>query len=215
MVSCHKIYEKTIKIMGELQPIAFLLSASLVISGLYTKDGSMQISNIYTLTASAFFFFAYIGLIAFRLTDFGWFFLLGIISLSIAFYFFFPAAIGIMLLASNLNDSLPSSQNLSLTILILSIIIALFIIVLTAFTVHKIKKGTFSKDSSLNKKIKSAFYGLYVLGIIIIIIKTETFSDLLVNTMGGFLGVDIISLLIMLAYISIFSDKLDFGPATK
>jgi hypothetical protein len=68
--------------MRELQPVAFLISLSLVVAAFHTKnDNSDSIKLTYILMASLFFFLAYIGLFSFKKCDFRLFYYFGEISL--------------------------------------------------------------------------------------------------------------------------------------
>lgn len=183
MVSLSDTYEKTYKAMGELQPIAFFLSASLVIAGIYAKDETLQVNHVYTLLASACFFFAYIDFLGFRLTNFKWFFALGIVSLAYAFYFIFRAALGLAVLAINLNDKLPSQGSPDLTEQVLFCMILSFMIILTAFSIIRLKNTRFSKHILFDKLIKSGFYFLYLVIVMVIFVQPT------VSNMIGYGGV--------------------------
>jgi hypothetical protein len=212
MTSLNEIYETTCRTMGELQPVAFLLSASLVISGLYTKDGSLQINRVQTLFASACFFFAYISLMGFKLTNFKWFFILGASTLALAFYFIFRAVIGIITLATNLNDTLPiigRSSSVGATFLL---IISSFIVILTAYSVVRVKNTRFCKNVLFNKIIRCGFYSIYILVFIITLMIIFVQSDIpLIITWGilGILAVNIITLSTLLIH-SVLTAKQQF-----
>lgn len=104
------VYEKMCKVMGELQPIAFFLSASIVISGIFVNNKDPLDNRICTLLAAGCFFFAYVYLMIFRLTNFDIFFLPGIISLIAAFYFIIKAVNELTFFASDLNILPPTGS---------------------------------------------------------------------------------------------------------
>ncbi|HEY3363167.1 MAG TPA: hypothetical protein VGK06_15455 [Methanosarcina sp.] len=185
-----EIYEKIYKTMGELQPIAFLFSASLVVSGLYTTSEKLQINHVYTLLAAPCFFFAYASFMGFRLTNFKWFFMIGAASLAYALYFIFRAVIGLVLLALDLNDALPPLQKSTNIDVVLFLIITSFIVVITVFSVIKLKNTKLSKYIIFDKVIKSVFYLFYVI-ILIIVINQNTIQYMIGFALIGVLFVDI------------------------
>lgn len=73
----------TLDIMKELQPVAFLLSICLVIAAFYANPSNEVSKNnlMHILTASLFFFFAYVGLFYYKKTDFTLFLYFGESSL--------------------------------------------------------------------------------------------------------------------------------------
>lgn len=203
MVSFDDVYEKTYKTMGELQPIAFLLSASIVISGLYAKDGDLLVNHVYTLLSTCCFFFAYIYLISYRLTNFKWFFVPGMASLIAAFYFIFRASIGIIMVSMDLNDKLHPEGSSSTLFWIFYIMILSFVAILTVFSMNRLKNVEFSRYKRLNKAIKSVFYILYGIIFILIVAPHEAFIYRIALVFLGSLGVDILVLSTLIAHNSL------------
>lgn len=212
MVSFDEIYGKISKTMGELQPIAFLLSASLVISGLYAHY-NYSFNYIYSLLASGSFFFAYIGFMGFRLTNFKWFLILGIISLIDAIYSIFRACIGIMALAINQNNNIMARYNIPdmTSPGLLQLYFYGFITILTVYTVITVKNYKF-KDDQHKKVMKFMLYSSYFLVVIISFLPgreyviTDIKVDMITEIMFGALDVDL-SVLSLLIIDSILKNK--------
>lgn len=194
MVSFNEIYEKTYKTMGELQPIAFLLSASIVISGIYAKDGNLLVNHVYALLSTACFFFAYIYLMGFRLTSFKWFFVPGMASLIAAFYYIFRAGIGIALVALDLNDKLHPEGDSSTLYIMSYVMIVSFALILTAFSLSKIKNTEFSRHKHLSKITKYVFYILYCIIFILMFYPPNALDYKFALVFLGCIGVDILAL---------------------
>lgn len=60
-------YATFTEIIGKLQPIAFLISASLIIAVFFDKD---SFSRKYALFASVLFFLAYLGFAFYKITNY-------------------------------------------------------------------------------------------------------------------------------------------------
>lgn len=88
----------TLDIMKELQPVAFLISMCLVIAAFYANPSNDVAKNnlMHILTASLFFFFAYIGLFYYKKTDFTLFLYFGESSLIGGAWFIINAFSGII-----------------------------------------------------------------------------------------------------------------------
>jgi len=99
------------KIMGELQPIAFLMSATLVLAGIFSKDVYLQIYEIPALVASYWFLFTYIGFFSYKLTKFNAFLKIGIFSGIMAFLNITSAVLGLNYIipqaVSGINNIIP------------------------------------------------------------------------------------------------------------
>ena len=101
--------------MGELQPIAFLMSATLVLAGLFSKDINLQIYEIPTLHASYFFIFTYLSFFIYKLTKDNAFLIIGIFSGFMSFSNIISATLG-------LNYIIPqATPDTDYTILLISI----------------------------------------------------------------------------------------------
>lgn len=166
----------------------------LVISGLYAKDENFLVNHVYTLLSTACFFFAYIYLMSFRLTNFKWFFVPGMASLIAAFYYIFRAGIGIALVALDLNNKLHPEGDSSTLYLISYILIISFVFILTAFSLSKIKNTEFSRHKHFNKITKYLFYFLYGVIFILMFYPPNTLDYKIALVFLGCIGVDILAL---------------------
>jgi hypothetical protein len=93
-------YKDICKTMGELQPLAFLISATLVLAGIFAKGSSLQRFESPALVAAYCFLFAYFNLFAFKFTKYSLFFIAGVISGLIGFLYVLSAAGGFSLIVN-------------------------------------------------------------------------------------------------------------------
>jgi hypothetical protein len=95
-----------------------------------------------------------------------------------------------VLLALDLNDALPPLQKSTNIDVVLFLIITSFIVVITVFSVIKLKNTKLSKYIIFDKVIKSVFYLFYVI-ILIIVINQNTIQYMIGFALIGVLFVDI------------------------
>jgi hypothetical protein len=116
-----------LNIMKDLQPVAFLLSMSLVIAAFYTNP-SNNVDNInltYVLMSSIFFFFAYAGLFFLKITEFRGFLYFGESSVIAGMLFIMAAFSGIIELINN--------ASLNTNTLLIYILVYSFFLILTIY----------------------------------------------------------------------------------
>jgi hypothetical protein len=179
------IYKKLSQTMSELQPIAFLLSATVVLAT-FSKTNSLQGNLVTSQIASACFFFAYIEMVSFKLTNFKWFLRCGLITLSLGLYFIFQIILGMM--------STVLYQLVTINIFILYIIILGFILIINHFSLTLIKNAVF------HRVLKYLHYT--VIALIIIPLFTQiTKINLLHHFIAGISVMYIVAIIIATSFI--------------
>jgi hypothetical protein len=121
-------------IIGKLQPLAFLISASLVLAVYYFNINPNSISGIYALFASVSFFFAYLGFVWYKITNY-----------RLAFYWgLFLIVISVILIYNSFRDAFTriiSIDNIRINILAFYILFSL-IILITKFILNLSNKDS-------------------------------------------------------------------------
>lgn len=131
----HKDYYTSLtEIIKELQPIAFLISASLILA-VFFKENSL--SQKYALFASILFFLAYLGLAAYKTTKFNVFFYWGLLLIATGISYIYDSFGGIISIILNVNDK-------NFQLIIFFVIFSIFI-VLNGFLLHISDKNTVYK----------------------------------------------------------------------
>lgn len=130
----EKHYNLFTCIMKDLQPIAFFISASLVLAVFLNDDPAHQ---RYALFSSLSFFLAYLSLAASKISKYNLFFNWGFILILFGMYYVYKAFGGIVLIISNVDD-----MNFNFTILN---IIAVSAVVFVKFLLDYSKKNTPNK----------------------------------------------------------------------
>ena len=132
----EKHYNLFTCIMKDLQPIAFFISASLVLAVFLNDDLPHQ---RYALFSSLSFFLAYLSLAASKISKYNLFFYWGFILILFGVYYVYNAFGGIVLIISNVDD-----MNFNFVILF---IITFSAIVFVKFLLDHSKKNTLNKIS--------------------------------------------------------------------
>lgn len=145
-------YKLFTEIIGKLQPIAFLISVSLVLAVFFDNFDKDSISRKYALFASLSFFLAYLGFAFYKITNyrlsFYWGLSLTLISV-ILIYYSFGDVLAIIL----------SIKNQRIITLAFYIIFSIFILI-TKFLLDK------SNKNNLRYKISNTAFYIVVLLII-------------------------------------------------
>lgn len=120
-----------LEILKDLQPVAFFLSVCLVIATFYINNNTSPINITNILMASLFFFVSYLGLFAFRITNFPNFLVFGKISLLIGAWFIFKAFLGI---AEKIDQAANPTNGLYIGFLMI-----FFYLILIMYLLEKVK----------------------------------------------------------------------------
>ncbi|KCZ73540.1 hypothetical protein ANME2D_00610 [Candidatus Methanoperedens nitroreducens] len=138
------------EIIGKLQPIAFLISVSLVLAAFFDKN---SISRTYALFASLSLFFAYLGFAFYKITkyrlSFYWGLSLTLISVTLIYYAF-----------GNVFGIILSVENKRITTLAFYIVCSMFALY-TKYTLDS------SNKNNLRYKISNIAFYIAVLFILI------------------------------------------------
>ena len=176
----EEYYNRFTEIISKLQPMAFLISASLVLAVFFENN---SISQKYALFASLLFFFAYLGFVFYKIANYGLFFYWGL-SLTL---------LGVIFIYNSFGDVLAiilSINNNIITTLIFYIICSMMIL-FTQFSLDC------SRQNNLRYKISNiAFYIIFLFILIyvpLLVYLNLTFFPILIA----------ILLLILISYISL------------
>lgn len=143
-------YSRITEIMRELQPLAFLISVSLVLAVFFEEDKSIPLSQKYALFASILFFLAYLGFAFYKITKNKILFYWGLALILIATCFIYSSFGNILEIVITIED-----KNVSL--IVSSVIYSLYIVATKVFL-------DFSKKNTFTYKVsKYSFYTGFLL----------------------------------------------------
>ncbi|MDO8726630.1 MAG: hypothetical protein Q7J35_11235 [Candidatus Methanoperedens sp.] len=163
-------YKSLTEIMRDLQPIAFLISASLILSVFL---GNKPISQGYAVFASVLFFMAYVGIVVFNIFKYKWFFYWGLslIVLGITFLYYSFGDVISIILKSNID------KNFSFAV---SLVVISMVIILNKFSLD------YSNNKNIFYKIlRISFWVELVL--ILIFLTVSIYLNIYIFTIGLFL----------------------------
>lgn len=154
----------TLNIMKELQPVAFLISMCLVIAAFYINPANEVAKNnlIHILTASLFFFFAYIGLFYYKKTDFTLFLYFGECSLIGGAWFIINAFSGII---DIIDKEVNPINSFFATIFVIS-----FFLIASIYLSGKVKKGNIYNLSKVLFHLSLVLFFFYLVSFVCIYI---------------------------------------------
>ncbi len=171
-----------ISIIKDLQPIAFFISALLVLA-VFLKDDPLH--QKYALFASISFFLAYLGLASYKMTKYNIFFYWGLSLILIGRYYIYDSFGGIVSVISDVGDK-------NFQFIIQSVIVS-FSIIAPRYLIDFSNKNTLSKFSNV----------IFWIGVIFISIFVYSNVYLNISIIGLYFGISFLLLCVIISSFNI------------